>query len=308
MLLRQDFYDRPLGDTKASELQALVYRKLILQGKLRGLARLVSYLIPVGCFAAITLMYMWKQCSSRENTLYIVGMLVYIILIHDPVLNTGFQFAALQLTRRNTPCAQRYRKLAMRLILKEVKELIRDDLRDQSQNSGEKGSSTVEVLRSMNSMMYMPGAETSPMCKQKGCGGAMLASTAANPQGTSAEASMHGRSERESEEHSQAESSGKKAGPRFEVNQVYVQDAREGSDPPSRPEMESDEQSQWKSESKEEEDQGAEEQEEEEESQEEPEEDMEQQDPRKGWESEEARCREEEERDVEIRPPIGSAK
>lgn len=133
-----------------------------LQGKIRALARLVSYIVPFGAFVAISEMYMLGNCSSAENALYILALTLYTVLIHDVLLGAGFQYLALVSASHMHSTG---RKMAMRLVLKEVKEILQDEeQKTNPQRSICKTTGTPEelLLRSINALAYRqePGSPT----------------------------------------------------------------------------------------------------------------------------------------------------
>ncbi len=110
---------------KVGELQAAIYAKIRLQGRLRALGRTASYFIPLGIFFAISRMYTWNHCTTYDNTVNIVVVFICIVGIQD-LLNAGVQLAAILLAGQKSSSAapsSSWRKLIMKMVMKEVLEI-----------------------------------------------------------------------------------------------------------------------------------------------------------------------------------------
>ncbi len=131
------------------ELQAAVYAKLRIQGRLRALARGVSYLIPLCGFFAITRMYQWGRCTASESNINIVAMLMYTLVVQDPVVNSAVQYFALRFGGKK---GTRFHTAMMTVVLKEVKEILWEETRQDKVLPA--NSTTAEILRSLSSFAY----------------------------------------------------------------------------------------------------------------------------------------------------------
>jgi len=67
------------------EVQALIYSRIKLQGRIRTLGRIASYIVITACFIGITKLYQINKTDTSENILAIVVTALYAILIQDQI-------------------------------------------------------------------------------------------------------------------------------------------------------------------------------------------------------------------------------
>jgi len=103
------------------EIQAQLYDRIKLQGRIRALGRAVSYLVEIICFIGVTQLYMLNKCDTSENIMAIVVTFIYAILIQDQ-FNTILQILFIAVMG-NSGKPEGSKKILKQLILKEVWDL-----------------------------------------------------------------------------------------------------------------------------------------------------------------------------------------